>query len=242
MSQDGPEEQSKPVRSESEGQRVEQNLSRLRKMSLPFQSFDLSKVAASLPTIETKFSPDDLEEIEENQRGLFIDFDQTIVNGHWHNEIMNNFMLAIQESEDQFKSLMEKFGLKNPNEMCNLIRDALNNGHHVAVLTGSLYIKLVPLALESMGLTQEEIRKIYIKNGPEKNILIQDAKKYFNIRNYNSTLLLDDTLANCQAAEKIGCQTIAVPSENNPAPTYFMDEKTLPFVERQEKKNKLRLG
>lgn len=145
------------------------------------------------------------------------DFDETLVNGHFHNQL---FYMGVQPKGEQPQhavELIKRFGLKNPEKVRDSIRLALNNGHKVAVTSFTLYKGIVGPTLRAIGLNEEEIAQIYIRgefpsDGPStlngKREHIQDVMKHFNITDEAKVILVDDSERNCAAARKDGHHAI----------------------------------
>ncbi len=175
-----------------------------------------------------------------------IDFDQTIVKGHFHNILMNARCIPAgssthipQKNIDTIESLLNNpnSGLKNPEEMRDFIREALNNGHQIAITSFGGYPEVFNPTLKRMGLSDEEIQQIAriplrLSRGetltPKHKIdQMHQAMSRLNITDRNQVLLIDDSQANCQEAIRNGFNSIEVPIDINATPEYLVQAHVL---------------
>lgn len=202
-------------------------------------------------------------ESTENEKLVCIDFDQTIVNGHFHAHFSNkgvtplvaengiqvkdangNFALITQPDvvaskgtgapPEQIAALLDNqipddfdpqkkqiTGPKHGTQMCAAIRNALQNGTRVAITSFTKYPEVIEPTLEKIGLTKDEIAKIYIVGGfpshgkPDgspngKQEHIEQAMKHFGITDPKNVMVVDDTENNLKKAE----EKQSIPKEN----------------------------
>lgn len=170
--------------------------------------------------------------ITPSDRKLFcFDFDQTLVNGHFHNTIVK----AKVKTRDAMLQLIESLlvdptvGLKNPKEVKDIMQSALRNGHAVAIVSFTSFPECFVPTLTKLGLSPDEIAQIGQFHGfpshPKlyKNEHIAKAMDFAGITNKQNVYLIDDDPQNCAFAEQIGCHAIVVPSEKN-APPFYLHE------------------
>jgi len=163
-------------------------------------------------------------------RKLFcFDFDQTLVNGHFHNTICNA-KLKRKEQLPQFVDQLladPNMGLKNSKEVKEIMRSALQNGHSVAIVSFTSFPQCFEPTLRKIGLTSEEIALIGKFHGfptdpkNHKNEHLKKAMEYAKITDNSAVYLIDDDPANCEHAARFGCQAVVVPSEKNSPPFYL---------------------
>lgn len=171
---------------------------------------------------------------------ICIDFDLTLVNGHFHN-VLIELGVPPGNAANHVDGLIKTFGLKNPEKIKELIITALNNGHHIAIVSFSLYPETILPTLErilSPEMTAENIReKIYIRTGfpvagetsPNcKQEHIADAMKHYGLNPESAddkkrVILMDDSKANFLKALESGHKAILVPNLPNPKPDYIND-------------------
>lgn len=151
---------------------------------------------------------------------LCLDFDETLLNGHGHNTLFDMGIKPGEATLDHTKALIKMYGLKNAKAICAAIHEALNTGNHVAILSFTSYPEIIAPTLLEMGLTEDDVSKIFIKGGfpsggprsrSGKNEHIQAAKDHFGISNNGNIILVDDSSSNIAAASQAGYKTIFVP-------------------------------
>ena len=168
---------------------------------------------------------------------FFIDFDQTIVNGHFHNSLMSKFRTkpgSINNSIFITELLNDpNTGPKNPDQMRDFIRSALQNGHKICITSFTQFPEVFKSTLQKIGLTEDEISKIGLVYGLPKNQSqgkqdhINAAMRTNNITDKRQVCLIDDDENNCNLARANGMQAITVPKQVNAAPTYLNEAHAL---------------
>ncbi len=116
------------------------------------------------------------------------DFDETIVNSHFHSEMgkaglkpAGNFNSVLVAGQDQPKSDQydaaavqkeaEKLlqdpqkGIKNKEELLTTFKTLLKDGNEIAITSFTQYPDVIKPTLKEMGLTEEEVSKIHIVGG-----------------------------------------------------------------------------
>lgn len=111
---------------------------------------------------------------------ILFDFDQTIVNGHFHNaltkedediveankaagcyngaEYMGTFHnLSFEEQHVRISNLINKFGIKNHHLLLNIIRTAIKEGHKIGIVNFTSYPQGILPSLQAMGLNEQEL-------------------------------------------------------------------------------------
>lgn len=159
---------------------------------------------------------------------LCLDFDQSLVKGHFHHELSWNMRISPEEvrhnPEKYADLLIAKFGLKNPTAVCRTIRDALSDGHHIAITSFTLYPEIIPIVLKRMGLTGSEIAAIRIEGGfpvdgpgspNRKNEHIEKAMQYFEVKDPKHVLLADDDKLNIEKAKEAGYLGVLIPVDEH---------------------------
>jgi hypothetical protein len=138
-----------------------------------------------------------------------LDFDQTIVKGHFHNALSKkNCPYGDPNNIKVIQSLLNSntTGLKNKIETKNFIQLSLSNGHKVAVTTYSLYPEVVNPTLKHMGLSDSEINQVEIiaflpkDQSIGKTGHIKKAMETFQISDKSIVYLIDDSDNNCNVA------------------------------------------
>jgi len=158
------------------------------------------------------------------------DFDNTLVNGQFHNTLNGLGVPWGNATTEQINTLLDipAIGLKNPKELLNVFRSALANGHQIAITSYTNYPEVGPVALKKMGLTDEEIAKIKIvgflpKNQSQgKGEHMQQAMEHFGLHDKSDVYLIDDNGKNCVEANNEGYgESTLVSSAVNPPPAYL---------------------
>lgn len=194
---------------------------------------------------------------------ICFDFDQTIVNGHFHAAMRGRGVRAndtttgvqVLQQDGTFKNMhtgqtvpkssgasletIEAFlasadGLKNGAEMAQTIREAIDNGHKIAITSFTHYPEVVLPTLKKLGLEDKYIQQICIVGGypshgkpdgsPDgKEQHITAAIQHFNKQGVGlrreDTMLVDDSTHNISKVPS--GTTVIVPRDRNPPPTYF---------------------
>jgi hypothetical protein len=160
-----------------------------------------------------------------------LDFDQTIVKGHFHNALMKSGgRPGNHESNiEMIEQLLDnpEYGLKNGAAMKQFIQTALGNGHKVAVTTYSLFPEVCTPTFLRMGLSTDEIAQIPCvaflpkDQSQGKTQHIQQAMQLTGITDKSSVVLVDDSENNCQVAHTSGCLFVKVPESKDAKPDYI---------------------
>ncbi|MGE4349540.1 MAG: hypothetical protein AB7D28_07225 [Candidatus Berkiella sp.] len=151
------------------------------------------------------------------------DFDNTLVKGHFHNQLCGLNISPGKATPEQIESLIKKFGILNKDELLKTFKQILEHGHKIAITTWSDYPEVVAPTLKHIGLNETEIKQIYIASGrPENQALrkeahIEGAKKHFSIQDNAYVVLIDDDQMNVLHAQKNGQIGILVDADDNDA-------------------------
>lgn len=136
------------------------------------------------------------------------DFDGTLVKGHFHNTLDEMQVRYGRATLEHVEMLIARFGLKNPEEVCDSIRQTIVKGGYVSIVSFTKYPEMIKPTLQNMGLEEELLEKVYIRgdfpaDGPQsptcKEEHIQDAMRHFGmdvINDADKVILADDNLAN----------------------------------------------
>ena len=91
-----------------------------------------------------------------------LDFDQTIVKGHYHNAYKTRKPPNHPDNIVTIENILNDpaTGLKNGPETKQFIQLAIANGHKVAVTTYSQYPEVITPTLKKMGLEEGEVTQI----------------------------------------------------------------------------------
>ncbi len=145
------------------------------------------------------------------KKKIFIfDFDNTMVNGHFHNILKNMGVANGRASQELIEFLLEKYGIRNKEFLVNIFRDILNGGDCISIASSSRYPETIIAALSALGLTEEERSKIFY-DPPDlktpldltmgKNVDILKAMIYFEVIDVNAVYLIDHDSTNLQLAK-----------------------------------------
>lgn len=168
---------------------------------------------------------------------LAFDFDQTITNDHFYSILTRakieqgngaHYVDNILNGEALINgcSRKKKGGIKGMEQLSIVMKNALNKGHHIAIVSFNTYGEVILPVLQKLvgitgGLKQQDLSKIYIRNGFPKNTNackqehLVDAMNHFNIMKNQNVILIDDDSENVQTAQKNGFSGIEVLSGNN---------------------------
>ena len=161
-----------------------------------------------------------------------LDFDHTMVKGHFHNALMKS---KLSKDDPQFLPYIEELlndntvGLKNGPEMKRFIQEGLKNGHKFAITSYTMFPEAFNPALRRMGLTEDEITQI-----PQVAFLPMDqrvgkaghmaqAMEQTGIEDKTKVYLIDDSSNNCRVAKKGGFKVVEVDDDLNAPPDYLTD-------------------
>lgn len=130
-----------------------------------------------------------------------------------------NQLVAEYATQYDFHGNPWDFFFKNKDETLGIMRQALQEGHHIAITSHMLYPQIMPYILERLGLQADEIEKIAIvcgfpmENdqvsldahrpfpGKGKNPHIAEARRRFGIAaDISNTILIDDAQSNLDSA------------------------------------------
>lgn len=138
------------------------------------------------------------------------DFDNTIVDGHFHNALYDMGVASGKASPEQIALLLNKHSIFNEELLLKTFRTILNNGHHLAITTWSEYPEVIAPTLQKLGLTEAEIAQIHIEAGIpaslelRKSTHIAKAKQHFGVNDNQHVFLIDDDEDNILQARKEG--------------------------------------
>ncbi len=151
------------------------------------------------------------------------DFDETIVKAHFHH-ILHDLKREARKWEKEFNIREEVLnllndshkGIKNPELLIEIFKEAFQKGHEVAITSFSSFPEAIKLTLESLSLNEDELEKIKIFSGlPKrkdayKNDHIKQAMQEFGIVEKSNVYLIDDDMKNCEQARFDGFNTVRV--------------------------------
>ncbi len=156
------------------------------------------------------------------------DFDWTILNGHSHNVLADAKIKAGEEKaffNMIFPQSDEKY-FQNKKLLLETFNVLFNQGHNIAITSFTHYPKIIIPSLERLGLTNEQLERIYVIAWlPEtneiaivfgKNPHIEKAMKHFKVAHNELVILIDDSATNIEAAKKYKFKTVLVPPGINP--------------------------
>jgi len=169
---------------------------------------------------------------------LAFDFDKTITNDHFYSILKRAEIQegnATQYVDNILKgdtiinghSRKKKGGLKGMEQLSIVMKNALNKGHHIAIVSFNTYGEVILPVLQKLvgirgGLESKDLKNIYIRNGfpKESNACKQehlaDAMNYFNMTKKQNVILIDDDTENVETAQKNGFSGIVVlPTDNS---------------------------
>lgn len=138
------------------------------------------------------------------------DFDNTIVDGHFHNALFSMGVHPTKATPEQINELLEKHAIFNEALLLKTFKTILSNGHHIAITTWSLYPEVIRPTLRKLGLSEAEIAKIHIESGfphvmnDGKKGHIARAKQHFEITDNKNVFLIDDDENNILLAREEG--------------------------------------
>jgi hypothetical protein len=138
------------------------------------------------------------------------DFDNTIVDGHFHNRLKILQITPGSATPADINDLLEKHKILNQEELLKTMRALLKKGHHIAITTWGEYPEVIPPTLRKLGLTEAEIAEIHIESGfptsltQGKSEHITRAKRHFGITDNRHVWLIDDDEKNIAQAKKEG--------------------------------------
>lgn len=145
------------------------------------------------------------------KKKIFIfDFENTLVNGHFHNILKNMGVANGRASADLVDFLIEKYGFKHKEWMLCLFRDILRNGDCISIASSSRYPETIHAVLDALGLSAEERANIFydppdLNSAPDitlgKNLDILKSMIYFEVIDVNAIYLIDCEQTNLQLAK-----------------------------------------
>lgn len=215
-------------------------------------------------------------------RLICFDFDLTLVNGHYHSELVRkgvmpnemspgvqvmqengSFLRRVPNSDSlvmvptgrgatpsQIQQLLFDFSPKNRNEIAQIICQAIDNGHKIAIVSFTKYPEVVVPTLKTILFSERNPDK-YIKeicivagfpsdNNPKDSPLgkqehIAEAAQYFNKKGFfikpTNIMLVEDTKRNLVIAQKEQIYPVFVSDLPNPNPKTYVPE-ILKFVKK----------
>jgi hypothetical protein len=144
------------------------------------------------------------------------DFDNTIVDGHYHNELNKKGVKPGKATLGDINTLLVKHPILNQSKLLETFRSILKNDHHLAITAWNEYPEVIPWILRILGLTEDEIAKVHIESGfptsfdQGKSEHIEKAKKHFNVTDNRFVWLIDDDEKHIAQAKKDGQLTVHV--------------------------------
>lgn len=169
------------------------------------------------------------------------DFDNTIVNGHFHNHLAGLGIPNKQASSQKIQEMLATYDILNSKELLKTIRLILKQGHYLAITTWGEYPEVITPTLKKLGLNQKEIKQVHIESGIPinqnlcKSDHIKRAKKHFKITNNTNVFLIDDDEKNIAQAIKEGQHGIHVKS---PKTSIDYLERIQIFIKELQQENK----
>lgn len=146
-----------------------------------------------------------------------MDFDGTLVNGNFHNELFSKKITNERVTAADVKALITKFGFINQAEMLAAIRHAFAQEGAVAIVSLNNFPRAIEFTLLEMGLSTDELAKIFIKakyQDPKlgKNNYIAEAGNHFDFHDPKKTILADDNRNNVTLARAVEYLAVHVPT------------------------------
>lgn len=144
--------------------------------------------------------PINLNEITLKKKLYVFSFDNTLVNGHFHNILKDMGVAHGRASPDLVEFLLEKYGIKNKTVLLEVFQNILKNGDCISIATATRYPETVFAALIALGLTDDEIDQIFytcpvLDSAPDltlgKNLDILKAMVHFDVIDINAVFLID---------------------------------------------------
>jgi len=154
------------------------------------------------------------------------DFDETLVNGHFHNALSQSGVYPGQGAK-HVPELINAYGIKNREKLLQTFQTLISEGHNIAITSYTLYPEIVKPTLKAIGLRDDQIEKIHVEGFLPKNQLqgkgehMKKAMKHFGVTNKAHALLVDDSENNIKKAKDEGYQSVNVPKTPNPNPEYL---------------------
>jgi len=182
------------------------------------------------------------------------DFDDTLVNAHFHSKLAEKGFPSQSASEQVINSLIKQFGVKNQVELKECMQTILKEGHALAITSFTMYPEVAVPTLKAIGLLPQEINQVLVVGGFPENVSnntppmvctprydnrgnaghshkkeqhIGVAMKQFGISDPSCVVLIDDSPANIQKANQSGHVGLLVPKSHNPNPSYLEQAKQL---------------
>jgi hypothetical protein len=165
-----------------------------------------------------------------NSQLFCLDFDQTLVKGHYHNAMVKSKRPANHpDNKITIAGLLDdpNSGLKNGEAAKQFIQLALSNGHKIAVTTYSKFPEVISPTFRKMGLTEEEISQIVqvaflpMDQRVGKGGHIEEAMQKTGVLDRANVWLVDDSANNCNLARASGYKVVEVPEPADAAPDYY---------------------
>jgi hypothetical protein len=162
------------------------------------------------PPRDSAVTPFPLSEVANKKKIYIFDFENTIVNAHFHHILKDMGVAHGRASTDLVEFLLIKHGIKNKENLLTLWRDILQSENCLCIATHSRYPETVFASLVALGLSEEEIGKIFY-NPPDlntdldltfgKNLAILQAMVHFEVIDINAVYLIDHERTNLQIAK-----------------------------------------
>lgn len=161
------------------------------------------------PPRESAITPFPLSEVTNKKKIFVFDFENTIVNVHFHNILKDMGVAPGRASQDLLEFLLQKYGIKHQAFLLEVFRDILETENGICIATHSRYPETVFATLSTIGLTNEEIERIFY-SPPDlnteldltlgKNYAILQAMVHFQVIDINAVYLIDHERTNLQIA------------------------------------------
>lgn len=196
----------------------------------------------------------------DNTQLFCFDVDKTITNSHMHgylSGVAGYAELSDQEKLDLINRKLDEKGIKNKQMLCDTIRQALANGHKVAITSFCKFPEMIEPILVRIGLTDDERLQIIRvlgypsdkgeptmqggspKHIDRKNQHIKVAKELAGVNHNPNVHLIDDDIINCDCAKSEGYRVHKVPADGEK--TYLAelhDYVRVPILTKRQALNK----
>lgn len=188
------------------------------------------------------------------------DFDNTIVNGHMHNYMVDKWATDLNRPEhpsskkdynvQQF--LREAGGIKNKAELEATMKHILSTGNKIAITSFSWFPQQIKEVLNTLDLRPYNANQIVVVPGypsdtgeptmmmkggdpKHKDAKEQHIQKALRVTGMQGThprnvILIDDSIKNFAAARACDHQAIHVPAAKNPPPYYLKQARDIASV------------
>ncbi len=169
------------------------------------------------------------------KKKIFVfEFDNTLVNEHFHRILKKMGVAPGHASSDLVEFLFLKYGMKNKEILHAIFKDILDNEDCICIASNSRYPETIYAMINNLGLSESEKQQIFYVppdlNTTEdltigKNLDIFRAMLHFHIIDINAVYLIDQDRTNLQIARvKLNIpdsNLIKVDPDPNPAPNHL---------------------